>query len=62
MAATHMRVQNVILFKRYVTHLLFHKSRLTVVYRGGNRACFNLMTEPTEQEVAGYLAELEDRD
>lgn len=57
-----MKVKNVILFKRYVTHLLFHKKLLTVIYRGGNRAHFILDSEPTEQEVAAYLAELEDRE
>ena len=62
MAATHMRVKNVILFKRYLTHLLFHKKLLTVIYRGGNRAHFVLDSEPTEQEVAAYLAEVEDRE
>lgn len=61
MAASHMRIQNVILFKRYVRALVFKGTRLTVTYTGGQTAVFTLLTEPTELEVSGYLAELEDR-
>lgn len=62
MANSHMRIQNVILYKRYVRHLLFREDVMTVEYIGGKKESFKLVTAPTPEEVAAYEMELEDRD
>ncbi len=61
MAASHMRVQDVIVYKRYVRDFLFDDDKLTVVYIGGRKEHFKLHTAPTADEIASYEAELEDR-
>lgn len=61
MANSHMLIQNVILMKRYVRHLLFCKDTLTVEYVGGHKINYKLESEPAVEEVAQYEAELEDR-
>lgn len=61
MANTHMRVQNVIVYKRYVRDFLFDKEHFTVVYVGGRKEHFILPVAPTAEEIATYETELEDR-
>ena len=61
MAASHMVIENIILMKRYVRHLLFNGARLCVEYVGGKRMWYNLEYEPTTDEVAAWETELEDR-
>jgi len=61
MAATHMKVQNVIVYKRYVRNFLFDGNKFTVVYIGGRKEEFLLDYPPSKQEISGYEAELEDR-
>lgn len=62
MAKSHMLIQNLILWKRYVRHLLFTGAVVTIEYVGGRKESFKLEHEPTTEEVAAYEAELEDRD
>lgn len=62
MAKSHMLIQNLILWKRYVRHLLFCGDVVTVEYSGGKKENFKLEHAPTAEEVAAYEAELEDRD
>lgn len=61
MAATHMIIENIILMKRYVRHLLFNGNRLCVEYVGGRRVWYGLEYEPTAEEIAAWETELEDR-
>lgn len=61
MAKTHMIIQNVILMKRYVRHLLFVGDVMTVEYVGGNKIPYKLETAPSAEEIATYELELEDR-
>lgn len=67
MATTHIRIQNVILLKRYVRDMQFEVNAtantcvLHVVYMGGRKDSFALDTVPTAQQISGYKAELEDR-
>jgi len=61
MADTHMRIQNVILYKRYVRDLIFNEDQLKVVFVGGRSSKFKLHTAPTAAEIAAYESELEDR-
>lgn len=62
MADSHMLIQNVILMKRYVRHLLFEKTKMTVEYTGGNKKVYYIEYEPSPEEVSAYEAELEDRE
>ena len=59
--ATHMLIQNVIVYKRYVRDILFHGQTLIVVYAGGRKECFKLLEAPTKEEIAAYEQELEDK-
>lgn len=61
MAASHMVIQNIILMKRYVRHLLFDKKRLGVEYVGGRVVWYTLESEPSVEDVAAWETELEDR-
>ena len=61
MAASHMIIQNIILMKRYVRHLLFQGNRMCVEYVGGNRIWYTLESEPSAEDVASWETELEDR-
>lgn len=61
MANTHMQIQNVILYKRYVRDLLFSGKTLSVFHVGGRKSTFTLHRAPTEEEIKGYETELEDR-
>lgn len=61
MAATHMRIQNVIIYKRYVRDLLFTEDQLKVVFIGGRAQVFKLEYAPSKDEIAAYESELEDR-
>ena len=61
MASSHMIIQNIILMKRYVRHLLFTGSRMCVEYVGGKKIWYNLESEPTTQDVLAWETELEDR-
>ena len=61
MAATHMRIQNVIIYKRYVRDLLFTEDQLKVVFIGGRAQVFKLEYVPSQDEIAAYESELEDR-
>lgn len=61
MAATHMRIQNVIIYKRYVRDLLFTEDQLKVVFIGGRAQVFKLEYAPSQDEIAAYESELEDR-
>lgn len=61
MANTHMRVQNVIVYKRYVRDFLFDNTDFTVVYVGGRKEHFKLPLAPTAEEIANYETELEDK-
>jgi len=56
-----MKVQNVIVYKRYVRNFLFDGNKFTVVYIGGRKEEFLLDYPPSKQEISGYEAELEDR-
>jgi hypothetical protein len=62
MADTHMRIQNVILWKRYIVGLEFVNTRLTVTYSGGAKEYYTIDSTVTPEEIAAYKAELEDRD
>lgn len=61
MADSHMLIQNVILMKRYVRHLLFSGNILTIEYVGGTTSRHTLKSAPTVEEIEAYEAELEDR-
>ena len=61
MADSHMLIQNVVLMKRYVRHLLFNGKTLTVEYIGGTKSTHHLDYEPTLEEISAYESELEDR-
>lgn len=61
MADSHMQIQNVILMKRYVRHLLFTDNTLVVEYVGGTKSRHTLETAPTQEEIEAYETELEDR-
>ena len=54
MAKSHMLIQNLILWKRYVRHLLFTGAVVTIEYVGGRKESFKLEHEPTTDEVTAY--------
>ena len=62
MSNTHMLIQNVIIFKRYVRDVFFKENKLTVVYYGNKTERFELISAPTEEEIILFKKELEDRD
>ena len=62
MANSHVKIQNVIVLKRYVASMQFHDNKLHVEYIGGRTEDFTLDYPPTQQEIASYEAELEDRE
>jgi len=61
MANSHVKIQNVILLKRYVKVMSFNDNKLHVEYLGGRKEDFVLDYPPTKNEIAVYEAELEDR-
>lgn len=56
-----MKVQNVIVYKRYVRDFFFDGNKFTVVYIGGRKGEFLLDYPPSKQEIAALEAELENR-
>lgn len=56
-----MLIQNVVLLKRYVSHLSFKGERMTVTFYGGRSDVFVLPMAPTDSEIKQYEQELEDR-